>query len=74
MKQRKITKVEFQYQNQPNRRRIKVTMSSGNKIYIVRCYESWEQYGGITEELWLTMPIAERNNAWLHGETDDFSV
>lgn len=65
-----IKKVEFLYQNQPNRRKIKVTLTSGNVVYIVRCYESWEQYGGTEDELWKTMPIAERNNRWLHGKTD----
>lgn len=64
----RIRNVQFQYVNQPARRRIKVEMTSGNSIYIVRCYESWEQYGGILEELQLTMPIAEKYNDWLHGE------
>ena len=68
MKNNDIKKVEFLYQNQPSRRKIKVTMKSGSKIYIEACYESWEQYGGTNEELWKTVPIAEKYNAWLHGE------
>lgn len=63
-----IRKVEFLYQNQPSRRKIKVTMKSGNKVYIESCYESWQQYGGTQDELLYTMPIAEKYNAWLHGE------
>lgn len=63
----KVKKVEFLYQNQPSRRKIKVTMTSGNTIYIEPCHESWEQYGGEQDELWETMPIAVRHNGWLHG-------
>ena len=62
-----IKKVEFLYQNQPSRRKVKVTMTSGHIVYIERCYESWVQYGGTKDELWETMPIAERYNDWLHG-------
>lgn len=64
----KIKNIQFLFVSQPKRRRIKVTLNNGHTIYIVPCYESWEQYGGTTEELWLTMPIAERYNDWLHGE------
>ena len=63
----KVTKVEFLYVNQPSRRKIKVKLNTGSTIYIERCYESWEQYGGTTDELYITMPIAERYNDWLHG-------
>ena len=63
----KIKKVEFLYQNQPKRRKVKVTMTSGNVIYIESCYESWQQYGGTEDELWETVSIAEKYNAWLHG-------
>lgn len=64
----KIKSIAFQYANQPARRRVKVTMKSGNKIYIIPCYESWEQYGGFLEELQRTVDIAEKCNGWLHGE------
>ena len=67
----KVSKVEFLYVNQPKRRKIKVTLTNKKKIYIERCYESWEQYGGTTDELYITMPIAERYNDWLHGEDLD---
>ena len=63
-----IKNIEFLYRNQPSRRKIKVTLKNGTRIYIEACYESWQQYGGTTEELWLTVPIAEKYNAWLHGE------
>ena len=64
----KIRKIELLYVNQPNRRKVKVTLTNGTRIYIESCYESWQQYGGTTEELYLTMPIAEKYNEWLHGE------
>lgn len=66
----KIRRVEFLYVNQPSRRKIKVLLTNGARIYIEPCYESWEQYGGYKEELYITMPIAEKYNAWLHGEED----
>ena len=64
----KVTKVEFLYVNQPSRRKIKVKLNTGSTIYIERCYESWQQYGGTTDELCLTMSIAEKYNDWLHGD------
>ena len=67
MVNKQIKKVEFQYQNQPSRRRIKVTLTNGTRIFIESCYEGWQQYGGTTEELSLTMHLAEKYNDWLHG-------
>lgn len=63
----KIKKVELLYQNVISRRQVKVTLTNGTIIRIDPCYESWEQYGGTTDELWLTVPIAEKYNNWLHG-------
>ena len=63
----KIKRIDFQFRNQPARRRVKVTMKSGNKIYIIPCHESWEQYGGLLEELQKTSELADRCNGWLHG-------
>lgn len=63
-----IKKIVFLYQNQPARRKIKVILTSGNVVYIEKCYESWQQYGGTQDELWETMPIAKKYNGWLHGD------
>lgn len=63
-----VSKIQLQYVNQPQRRRIKVHLSNGTNVYIVRCYESYEQYGGTIDELRITLPIAEKYNSWLHGE------
>lgn len=63
----KIKKVEFLFENQPKRRKIKVTLSDGSRTYIESCHESWQQYGNTTDNLWLTVPIAEKYNRWLHG-------
>ena len=68
MKEPKIRKIEFLYRNQPSRRKIKCTLTNGTRIYIESCYESWQQYGGTTNELFITMPIAEKYNDWLHGK------
>ena len=64
----KVKKVELLYKNQPNRRKVKCTLTNGTRIYIESCYESWTQYGGTTDELWATLPIAKKYNRWLHGE------
>ena len=66
-KEIKIRRVELLYVNQPKRRKVKVTLTNGTRVYIESCYESWQQYGGTTEELYVTMPIAEKYNNWLHG-------
>ena len=63
----KIKKLELLYQNVISRRQVKVTLTNGTIIRIDPCYESWEQYGGTTDELWITAPIAEKYNNWLHG-------
>lgn len=63
----KIKKIDFLYTNQPSRRKIKVTLENNTKIYIESCHESYEQYGGITDELSLTVPVADKYNSWLHG-------
>lgn len=65
-KEIKISKVELQYYSQPKRRRIKVHLSNGTKVYIERSWEAWEQYGGTTQELFITQPIAIQYNGWLH--------
>ena len=48
-------------------RKIEVTISNGTVITIVACQESWEQYGGTLDELYLTADVTERYNKWLHG-------
>ena len=63
----KIKKIELVGQNRPKSRKVKVTLTNGTKITIEPCHESWEQYGGNREELSVTVPVADRYNAWLHG-------
>lgn len=62
-----VRKIELLNGDKVEEREVKVTLSNGTEIHIVPCYESWQQYGGTTEELRLTVVIAERYNAWLHG-------
>jgi hypothetical protein len=50
----------------PNRQ-VQVKLSTKSIIKIERCQESWEQWGGTTEELWQTVDIADKYNDWLHG-------
>lgn len=48
-------------------REVLVTLSNGTQVYIDACYESFQQWGNTTDELWITLPIAEEYNDWLHG-------
>ena len=63
-----IKQIKLLYKNVPTRRRIKVILTNGKVIHIIPCHESWEQYGGTQDELYMTMPIAEKYNTWLHGK------
>lgn len=63
----KIENVEFLNVNNPDERKIKVTLDNGTIIYIEACYDSFMQYGGSTDELKETVDIAEKYNRWLHG-------
>ena len=56
-----VNKIELLNVDKVEDREVKVTLSNGTEIHIVPCYESWEELG-------LTVDIAERYNAWLHGE------
>lgn len=67
----KIKKIELIGQNRPKTRKVKVTLTNGTKITIVPCCESWEQFGGTTEELRVTVPVADKYNAWLHGAEEE---
>lgn len=64
--ERKIENVQFL--NEGKEREIIVSLSNGAEVHIAACQESWEQWGGTIDDLYVTMPIAERNNAWLHGK------
>jgi len=63
-----VKKIEFLGINRKASRKLKVTLTNGTKITIEPCHESWEQYGGTTDELYVTLPLAEQYNGWLHGE------
>ena len=65
-----VKKIELLNVDKVEDREVKVTLSNGTQIYIVACHESWEPYGGCVEELKKTVDIAEKYNAWLHGERD----
>ena len=63
-----VKKIELLNEDKVEDREVKVTLSNGTEVHIVACHESYEQYGGCVEELKKTIDIAERYNAWLHGE------
>ena len=55
-------------------RKILVELDNGAIITIKSCYESWQQYGGTENDLWMTIPVANAFNDWLHFLTDDIPV
>lgn len=62
-----IKKVEYLHENVKSKRELKITLSNKTVIRASACYESWEQYGGTRDELYVTMPTVEKHNNWLHG-------
>ena len=62
-----IKSIRYINQNRKNARKIKVKLNTGSTITIESCHESWQQYGGSTEELGFTVYLAESHNDWLHG-------
>ena len=63
-----VKEIHYLAENRPSDRKLKVVLNNGRTICAQACCESWQQWGGTTEELRFTMPIIERHNAWLHGE------
>ena len=62
-----IRSITYLYERQPSRRQLKIKLSNGTTIRAESCHESWEQWGGTVEELYVTMPTVEAHNDWLHG-------
>lgn len=62
-----IRAIRYLYEKRPRQRQLRMTLSNGTKITAEACHESWQQWGGIVEELRVTMPIVEAHNEWLHG-------
>lgn len=62
-----VKKIEYLRENRRADRELKITLSNGRVIRAAACHESWEQWGGTTEELYVTMSIVEKHNEWLHG-------
>lgn len=67
----KIKCVEFHDNDDPEKREVVVTLDNETEIHIESCCESWQQWGGTTDELWTTVKVAERVNDWLHGLEDE---
>lgn len=63
-----VKNIKFLNNDTVSERKIVVELCNGTEITIESCYESWQQYGGTNDELQSTMGIANRFNAWLHGE------
>ena len=68
----RIEKIEYLWENQPQKRELKITLSNKTIVRACSCCESWEQWGGNREELYITMPIVEKHNNWLQGGEKPF--
>ena len=62
-----IAKVQHLNEEDKDNRQLKLTLSNGRVITAEACHESWEQWGGTLAELYVTMPVVEAHNEWLHG-------
>ncbi|MBT9176518.1 MAG: hypothetical protein DDT20_00837 [Firmicutes bacterium] len=62
-----IRSITYLYECVPSRRALKFRLSNGTTIRAEACHESWQQWGGAVEELYVTMPTVEAHNDWLHG-------
>lgn len=69
--ERKIVDIEFKDNGNIDDREVVVTLDNDTEIHIAACYESWEQWGGTTEELGCTVDVADCANEWLHGLEDE---
>ena len=67
----KIVDIEFKDDMDPEFREVLVTLDNGTVVRIGSCYESWEQWGGCTEELQETVEVADMVNEWLHDPDAD---
>ncbi len=62
-----ITSVSYLNEDAPEDRQLEIELSNGTTITAESCHESWQQWGGTTDELYTTMPTVEAHNDWLHG-------
>jgi len=64
-----VTNVAYRYQEA---RQLVITLNTGAEITAEACHESWEQWGGTVDELYVTQPVVEYHNNWLHGGPTPF--
>ena len=48
-------------------RRVETTLSDGTVITAEALGEGFQQYGGTTMQMWLTLPVVRHYLSWLHG-------
>jgi hypothetical protein len=62
-----VKSITYLHENRPSQRQLKIKLSNGTTVKAEACYESWQQWGGTSAELCITMDIVEQHNDWLHG-------
>lgn len=66
MSRPKIKDITLLNEGDHENREVLVTLDNGTEVHITACHASWQQWGGTTDELYVTMPVANRLNGWLH--------
>lgn len=70
----RIEDISFKYDADPAKREVLVTLDNGTVVHIGSCYESWQQWGGTTDELYATVDVADIMNGWLHDPDAEIPV
>ena len=63
-----ITEIRLKGVNQKDNRQVEVVLSNGSTVLIEPLYEGFQQTGCTVEEAKITVDIAWKYNAWLHGK------
>lgn len=63
-----ITEIRLKGVNQKENRQVEVVLSNGSTVLIESLYEGFQQTRCTVEEAKITVDIAWKYNAWLHGK------
>ena len=64
----KVVDVQYVNEDDVDSRELRITLENGTEITAVACCESFEQWGGNSDEQWSALPTIEDNLDWLQGK------
>jgi hypothetical protein len=67
MSDTRIKSITYLGESRSSQRQLKLRLSNGATVRAAALYESWQQWGAGESDLYITMPIVEAHNEWLHG-------